>query len=101
MENSAHKMKLPDSLLGKRGSNIGSIIKIEVLGLIAQSIVRIDKWMELEAYVKSNNYKTVAATESWDTPILVILNWDLTVLFCIIKIKVQFARVEVEGYYCM
>jgi len=41
--------------------------KVKMLVLNARSMVKIEKRLELEAYVKINGYKVIAITESWAT----------------------------------
>ena len=51
-----------------RVNDISEDIKIKVLVLNARSIVKIEKRIELETYVKLHRYKLIAITESWATP---------------------------------
>jgi len=42
--------------------------KLKVLVLNARSIIKIEKRLEVETYVKLHGYKIIAVTESWATP---------------------------------
>ena len=51
-----------------RVNDISKDIKIKVLVLNARSIVKMEKRIELESYVKLHGYTIIAITESWTTP---------------------------------
>ena len=77
-------------------NDISDDIKIKVLVLNARSIVKMEKRIELETYVKLHGYKIIAITESWATP-------DITdnelALSCFARTEVQL-ELERAGECC-
>jgi len=53
---------------GKITKEVNKDSKLKMLVLNARSIVKIEKRLELQTYVKLHGYKIIAVTESWATP---------------------------------